>query len=151
MRPRKAQTWLFAFTDLAFLLLISLSLIPSAPPDLTLRLATMDLPEVPDNRTLAPLTEPPEHWELRVWAVGTKHAKPFLLQRAGDEVGLALDAGTLLPALERLRRLQVQPILLPEKQSLSQDLLFAAAAMAKVWSSENRRLVVRPSPHGATE
>lgn len=151
MRPRKTNSWLFAFTDLAFLLLISLSLIPSAPTDLSLRLATMDLPEVPDNRTLTSLTDTAEHWELRVWAVGTEHAKPFLLQRAGEEAGQALDSGTLLPALESLRQREAQPVLLPEKKSLSQDLLFAAAAMARVWSSRDHRLVVRPTPEGAVE
>lgn len=150
MRRRNRQMWLFSFTDLAFLLLISLSLIPSSP-DVSLRFAEMDLPVVPDSRNLQPLEERQESWELRIFAVGGEHSVPFRLGRVGEGGGVDLDEGNLLPALEKLRETRERPVLLPEKTSLSQDLLFAAAAMAKVWSAAESRSVVRPVDTGATE
>ena len=151
MLRRKKSMWLFAFTDLAFLLLISLSLIPSAPTDISLRFAEMNLPVVPDSRNLQPLRVEQEIWELQVFAVGVEHPVPFRLARAGENEGLNLDEGNLIPALERLRETQARPVLLPEKASLSQDFLFAAAAMAKVWSAADSRTIVRPVDTGATE
>lgn len=151
MLRRKKHMWLFAFTDLAFLLLISLSLIPSAPADISLRFAEMDLPAVPDSRSLQPLREQRETWELQIFAIGAEHPVPFRLVRAGEKEGQELDEGGLMPALERLRERQARPVLLPEKTSLSQDLLFAAAAMAKVWSVADTRSIVRPVDTGATE
>lgn len=151
MRSRKNSTWLFAFTDLAFLLLISLSLIPSAPPDISLRFAEMNLPVVPDSRNLRPPTEQQDAWELQIFPIGTEHPLPFQLIRAGEREGMALGEDNLIPALERLRERRIQPVLLPEKTSLSQDFLFAAAAMARVWSMADGRSIVRPMDPGATE
>lgn len=151
MKFRKNGAWLFAFSDLAFLLLISLSLIPSAPPDISLRFAEMNLPVVPDSRNLQPVAERQEIWELQVLAVTGGCLTPFRLARAGEKAGMALDETTLIPALEKLREHQIMPVLLPEKTSLSQDFLFAAAALAKVWSAEDSRTIVRPMPPGAAE
>ncbi len=81
---RKEHAWLFAFTDLAFLLLISLSMIPSAPADISLHFAEMNLPEVPDNQNLQPMAEQPEAWELRIMPVSAEHPVPYRLARAGE-------------------------------------------------------------------
>lgn len=151
MKLRKNNTWLFAFSDLAFLLLISLSLIPSAPPDISLRFSEMNLPVVPDSRNLQPVAERQEIWELQILPVTGDRTSPFRLTRAGEKAGMALDEITLIPALEKLQEHQIMPVLLPEKTSLSQDFLFAAAALAKVWSAEDSRTIVRPMPTGATE
>ena len=151
MLRQKKTMWLFAFTDLAFLLLISLSLIPSAPADISLRFAEMNLPVVPDSRSLQPMREQQESWELQIFAVGAEHPFPFRLVRTGEKEGLSLNEGNLIPALERLRDSRARPVLLPEKTSLSQDLLFAAAAMAKVWSAADSRSIVRPVDTGAPE
>lgn len=147
---KRNSAWLFAFSDLAFLLLISLSLIPSAP-EVTLRLSEMNLPVVPDSSNLQPVAERKEVWELQVLAVAGDQETPFRLLRSGDKEGQALDETTLIPALEQLHQRQVMPVLLPEKTSLSQDFLFAAGALAKVWSIEDSRTVVSPMPIGATE
>ena len=71
--------------------------------------------------------------------------------RSGDKEGQILDESTLIPALEQLHQRQVMPVILPEKTSLSQDFLFAAAALAKVWSAEDSRTIVSPMPTGANE
>jgi hypothetical protein len=144
MKPRTKNAWLFAFTDLSFLLLICLSLIPSAPADISLHLAEMKLPTVPDNPNLQPPANPAERWELQIFPVTPAHSVPYRLVRAGEQTGLALDETSLMPALEKLRRRGIRPILLPEKTSLTQDFLFAAGAMARVWSNEAGRSVVRP-------
>lgn len=148
MKMQKSTAWLFAFSDLAFLLLISLSLIPSAPPDLTLRFAEMNLPVVPDSENMQPVASAQETWELQILPVGAEHATPFRLARAGEKEGMALDETTLIPALERLQELQIMPVLLPEKTSLSQDFLFAAAALAKVWAGREGRTIVSPTAEG---
>jgi len=64
---------------------------------------------------------------------------------------MMLDESNLIPALEQLQQKQIMPVILPEKTSLSQDFLFAAAGLAKVWSAEDSRTIVRPLPTGATE
>ncbi len=151
MNPqRRNSAWLFAFSDLAFLLLISLSLIPSAP-EITLRLSEMSLPVVPDSQNLKPVAERKEIWELQVLPVTGDQTTPFRLMRSGDKEGQILDESTLIPALEQLHQRQVMPVILPEKTSLSQDFLFAAAALAKVWSAEDSRTIVSPMPTGANE
>lgn len=151
MKKRTNNHWVFSLADLAFLLLISLSLIPTAPPDLTLRFAEMDLPEVPDSRSLRPVSEKLEAWELQILAVNKEHSSPFRLARAGEKAGMALDQNSLIPALQKLQEHKIMPMLLPEKTSLSQDFLFAAAALAKVWSAEESRTVVRPMETGAVQ
>jgi hypothetical protein len=147
MKMKSGQTWLFSFTDLAFLLLISLSLIPSAPNNITLHLAEMDVPVVPENGRLAPIARVQEAWELQVFPVSEQHPSPYRLVRIGvgkksapgDIRVLAKDE--LVAELARLRQLQVRPMLLPEKNSLSQDFLYAAGAIAQVWTSGGRTVV----------
>jgi len=150
MKQRPKRTWLFAFCDLAFLLLISLSLIPTSPADISLRLAEMELPEVPDSSNLKPAKTTGEAWELRVFAVSERHPKPYRLNRRGSEEGIALDQANLIPALRQIGTSE-RPQLLPEKASLSQDFLFAAAAVARVWSEPGQRALVRPLPPGGDE
>jgi hypothetical protein len=150
MKKKKNHTWLFAFTDLSFLLLISLSLIPSAPTDITIRFAEMDVPVVPDSSNLSPVESKGELWELQVYALSEAHPKPYALRRSpsGDEPSLLLDQDNLIQTLETLRSRDIRPVLIPEKTSLSQDFLFAAAALTKVWSGGGNRTIVQPLPLG---
>jgi len=148
MKGRKNTAWMFAFSDLAFLLLISLSLIPSAPEDLTLRFVEMDLPVVPDNKNLQPVSSGQEVWQLQVLPVTAEQPSPFRLAQAGETEGMSLDETTLIPALEELHQRQIMPVLLPEKTSISQDFLFAAAALTKVWSGQQGRTIVSPLEAG---
>ncbi len=153
MKIKQSQTWLFAFTDLAFLLLISLSLIPSAP-NITMHFSEMDIPSVPNNPNMSPLSKDAHTWELQVYRKSEKHPKPFRLVRIGMQRNSGkdlrsgyLDRDTLIPKLRELKKSSVCPILMPEKLSLSQDFLFAAGAIAKVWRNEKGRsnqTVVRP-------
>jgi len=151
MKIKQNQTWLFAFTDLAFLLLISLSLIPSAPDNITIHFSEMDIPDVPSNPNMSPVNKLSYAWELQVHGKSETHPKPFSLVKIGLRAGgtkelnaKQLDRYELIPELEALRKTSIRPMLLPEKKSMSQDFLFAAGAIARVWSSAKSQTIVKP-------
>ncbi|RLC27240.1 MAG: hypothetical protein DRH32_10520 [Deltaproteobacteria bacterium] len=151
MKLKQNQTWLFAFTDLAFLLLISLSTIPSAPTDITIHFSEMDIPAVPANPGLSIIDPTREIWELQVYQRSDNHPTPFRLLRVGvkKEDGAEffskdLEADELIPELALLKNRNIKPTLLPEKTSMSQDFLFAAGAIARVWMMPDSQAVVKP-------
>jgi len=151
MKTKKSQIWLFAFTDLAFLLLISLSLVPSAPDNINIHFSEMDIPAVPENPNLSPVKEAYDVWELQVYEQTEDHPKPFGLVKVGiyksrvtEQYSKNLDRNDLIPELESLKQISARPTLMPEKKSLSQDFLFAAGALARVWSSANTQTIVKP-------
>jgi hypothetical protein len=149
MKLRNKHTWLFAFSDLSFLLLISISLIPSIPPGISLHYAEMDLPLVPESGELSSVAARSDLWELHILGTTVDAPLPFRLvridQQSGKEVdGLSLDQQSLLPALEGLRSANIRPVLLPEKASLSHDFLFAGGALARVWTDGRSPTMVRP-------
>jgi hypothetical protein len=149
MKLRHKHTWLFAFTDLSFLLLISMTMIQSAPPGISLHFAEMNLPLVPESEELSPAAEGQNAWELQILGTTLETPFPFRLARrdhlSGKEVeGFYLDRDHLLTALEKLRNANVRPVLLPEKSSLSHDLLFAGGALARVWTDGRSPTIVRP-------
>ena len=156
MENKRNQTWLFAFTDLAFLLLISLSLIPSAPGNIFIHFSEMNIPVVPSNENAFPIKQFRNVWELQVYPESKDHPTPFKLvkigmsqEKAGKPYSKHVDRKNLIRELEELRKLNIRPMLLPEKTSLSQDFLFAAGAIANVWETDNTMAVVRPiNPEG---
>lgn len=129
------------------MLLISLSLIPSAPDNITIKLAEMDVPVVPEHGKMAPIAKVQEAWELQVYAVSEKHPTPYRLIKAGvgktipDNDAQILTKEDLLPALIALKDRNIRPMLLPEKSSLSQDFLYAAGVIAKIWTDGTRTVV----------
>lgn len=151
MKIKQSQTWLFAFTDLAFLLVLSLSIIPSAPSDISIHFSEMDIPVVPSNPNMSPFEEFNELWELQVYSKSENHPTPFKLVKIGldqdnssEVYSKYLDKDDLIPELESLRKRMIRPVLLPEKTSLSQDFLFAAGSIAKVWTSVQSHTIVKP-------
>jgi hypothetical protein len=152
MRLKQHHAWLFAFTDLAFLLLISLSLIPSAPGDIMLHLAAMDVPIVLENSNLSPIRESKELWELHVYGgKSDTHPTPFKLVLVAIVQGSStplyhqyLQRDQLLRELKSLEERHIRPVLLPSKTSLSHDFLFAAGAIAKAWDNTRPDTIVKP-------
>ena len=151
MKIKQSQTWLFAFTDLAFLLLISLSLIPSAPDLITVRFSEMDIPSVPSNPNLAPVEESNTTWELQVHQTSKDHPAPFRLAKIGllqigqkEKSVKYLEQEKLIPALEAIKQTSDRPVLLPGKMSFSQDFLYAAGAIARIWTAGKGRTIVKP-------
>jgi len=151
MKNNRNQTWLFAFTDLAFLLLISLSLIPSAPDNINVHFSEMEIPDVPSNPNMSPVEESSDAWELQVHPQSKNHPKPYRLVRFGPQKKAAkklyskhIDRYDLISELKALKEISGRPMLLPAKTSLSQDFLFAAGAVARVWSSTKGQTIVKP-------
>ena len=151
MRIKQSQTWLFAFTDIAFLLLISLSLIPSAPDLITVRFSEMDIPSVPSNPNLAPVEASHGTWELQIHQKSKEHPAPFrlakieLLRIGQKEQSVKyLEQDELISALEAIQETSDRPVLLPGKMSFSQDFLYAAGAIARVWTTGKDRTIVKP-------
>jgi hypothetical protein len=155
MRLKQHYAWLFGFTDLAFLLLISLSLIPSTSEDTLIHLSLMDVPGVPANPNLTPLPRSDELWELHVYSETSDiHPKPFKLVGTAMDQGSPeplyakyLQKGELLGELQLLRERNFRPILIPSKTSLSHDFLFAAGTIAKVWDRTQSKTIVKPLNH----
>jgi hypothetical protein len=151
MKLKQHQTWLFCFTDLAFLLLISLSLIPSTPDVPDIHFALMDVPGVPENPNLSPVQQSDQLWELHVYGEASEnHPKAFEL------IGMVKDGGEtreiykkyiakdeLLAELQLLRDRNLRPVLIPSKSSLSHDFLFAAGAIARTWDNAPSRTLVK--------
>lgn len=159
MKLKRNKIWLFSFTDIAFLLLIILSLIPSAPGNIFIHFSEMNIPDVPSNPNMQPVKPSRNAWELRVHPKSKEHPTPFELVKIGMDQGKVkslyskyVDRNNLFGGLEALRKLNIRPMLMPEKTSLSQDFLFAAGAIASVWTSRNARVVVRPiNPEGSEQ
>ena len=149
MKTKHNHTWLFAFTDLAFLLLISLSLIPEAPRDIFVHFAEMDVPSVPSNPALSPIHDSNEIWELRVFARSQRHPTPFKLVRVRmdrkDSPVLYFkspERDELASELESLKKRNIRPVLVPQKESLTDDFLFAAGLISTVWAGEKSQTIV---------
>ncbi len=151
IKIKQNHTWIFAFTDLAFLLLISLSLIPSTPGNISIHLSEMDVPVVPSNPNLSPVHQSHDLWELHVYGKSEYHPTPFRLINVGFDQSASTNmyskdvgADELISELESLKELNVRPVLLLEKTSFSQDFLFAAGSIARVWASVKSHTIVQP-------
>jgi len=163
MKDRDNKTWLLSFTDLSFLLLISLSLLPSSPVDVTLHLAEMDLPSVPDSKAVQKVSDDQdrrrhEAWELQVRPVSEDDPLPFRLVRAVvddnrvvEKYVKDLSRDDLETSLISLRRQSFKPVIVAESRSLSGDFLYAQGTLAKVWAGEKGRAVVRLLEEEGTE
>ncbi|PLX93219.1 MAG: hypothetical protein C0621_08130 [Desulfuromonas sp.] len=147
-KNRNSHTWLFAFTDLSFLLLISLSMVPSAPDEMTLSFSGLDVPAVPENSNMVEMVGVREAWELQVLPPGGEEGPYRLVHATASSQGRREDEGrviateTLIDELERLRSLGVRPELTPEKNSTSQDFLYAVSSLARVWGGDKSRAIV---------
>jgi hypothetical protein len=152
MKLRQHHSWLIGFTDLAFLLLISLSLIPSSPEGPDIHLALMEVPGVPSNPNLYPVQGSYEIWELHVYGQNPDiHPKPFkLIGTTEGQGGLKtqyekyLDTDELQAELTELKARNIRPVLIPSKTSLSHDFLYAAGAIARTWDNTASKAIVKP-------
>jgi len=151
MKLKQHFAWLFCCTDLAFLLLISLSLIPSAPDEPDIHFALMEVPGVPENPNLAPFKQSDVRWELHVYGGYPEiHPQPFkLIGMIAEPSGARtvtekyLEKDDLLGELLLLRDHGIRPLLIPSKSSLSHDFLFAAGAIARTWGGAKSETIVK--------
>jgi len=141
MRTNRSQshTWLFSFTDIAFLLLLvytQLARMSSADnPVAEMRLPA---PVVAKNPELALMRANKDYRQLLV----EKHSdKPYRLARitGGNEVSRtdSMSYEELSAALQAIlveKKLPPRPVVVPLPESFSSDLLQAAAIVGKFWN-----------------
>jgi hypothetical protein len=147
-----APAWLFSFVDLAFLMLIAMTLVAAenaAAPDL----GEMAVPRIGEkaSKELGAGTAG-EFWQVRVHPPSQYEdgslEPPFELKLGsgvalGDEAEM-LDKDDLRTRLETIHaRGSQKPLLAPHEDSRSQDLLDAAALIEEYWPSPRRALVAR--------
>ena len=137
-----APAWLFAFVDLAFLLLIAMTQL-GANPD-AVEVGDMLLPRI--GGEMAPkLAGARDLWQLRVHPPA-QASDPFELVPAGS-VGGRVDAGQLRGRLHELRAAgEARPLLAPHADSRSQDFLNAVELIEEVWPGRRRVAVERLLP-----
>jgi hypothetical protein len=144
-----APSWLFSFVDLAFLMLIGMTLMASdyaGAPDL----GQMSIPKIGEEASSDIVAGTGEIWQLRVHPTvvaldGTREA-PFELTTGGDagSAPMRLDQESLARELAALEAGGGgKPLLAPHEDSRSQDFLDAAALIEEHWPSRRRTLVSR--------
>lgn len=145
MRQRTIQThsWLFAFVDLAFLLLIVVTQIGDTTTNEGVDLGEIALPRL--HATAA--TDLPGHtqelWQLRVHPPSKNSSGPFeLIPAKNDFEEDEIERISLVALRSQLDSIREsgddKPLLAPHRKSESQDLLDAVAALEELWPSRFR-------------
>jgi hypothetical protein len=127
-------------------------LIPSTPELPNIQLALMEVPGVPSNRSMSPVPETDELWELHVYGqISGIHPKPFKLMGVVEDQGNPrtlfekyLKKDELQAELLVLKKRNIRPVLIPSKTSLAHDFLFAAGAIAQTWGNAQSKAIVKP-------
>ena len=136
-----APAWLFAFVDLAFLLLLALTQLGDGQSFSELELAGLELPRI-DQAAATLVTPGVVAWQLRVHPEDGR-ARPFELKGPESDASSRIDARALASALAMLRTDGArEPFLAPHADSRSEDLLQAVAAIDSTWGERRRALVL---------
>ena len=152
MESGGAPAWLFSFVDLAFLMLIAMTLVASdkaGAPDL----GEMAVPRISEeaSKDLAGGMAA-KSWQLRVhppsqYEDGSLEPPFELLLTGGGVLGAEGDMLDKQGLREQLVQLKAQgiskPLLAPHEDSRSQDMLEAAGQIEQYWPSARRALVAR--------
>lgn len=136
-----APAWLFAFVDLAFLLLLGMTQLESS----TLDLGEIVVPRIGGEAAGELQIGAREVWQLRVHPRSEAEAGPFEL--VSDGVGGArVAADELRVRLAEIRSAaNGRPLLAPHAESLSQDLLDAVALIEEAWPGRRRATIEQAS------
>ena len=147
-----APSWLFSFVDLAFLMLIAMTLVAadkSGAPDLG-EMAVPRIGEKASKELAGGLGG--EYWQLRVhppsqYEDGTLEPPFELLLTSGGTLGAEGELVDKDDLQTRLAKIHEQgapkPLLAPHEDSRSQDLLDAAGLIEEYWPSRRRALIAR--------
>lgn len=146
MWQKRRHTWLFSFTDVAFLLLLVYTQLARMSTNTT-PVAEMRLPApvVVKNPELVTMKAERDYRQVLI----DKHsARPFRVARiiGGNEVSrsgpMNLDELTIaLQVVLNERKDQPRPVVVPLPESFSSDLLQAAALVSSLWSVEQNAVV----------
>ncbi len=147
-RSGQAQAWLFAFVDLAFLMLVVMTQVGD-----TMEMKRADLGEIALPRLQkAAASDLPGHaallWQLRVHPPRGDAEGPYELIAAENSTDAAQGGRNSLDTLgARLDEIRAaghdRPLLAPHRRSESQHLLDAVAALEERWPSRRRTAVTR--------
>lgn len=139
MKHLRRHTWLFSFTDVAFLLLLVYTQLARMSTDNS-PVAEMRLPAptVANNPELITMKAASDYRQVLV----EKHsAKPFRLTRiiGGNEESRSepMNLTELTASLQSVfaeKKAQPRPVIVPLPESFSSDLLQATALVSKLWS-----------------
>ena len=141
LRTSSAPAWLFAFVDLAFLLLIALSQL--GPDPTAVPLGELVVPRVAEAGTLELGAGAARRWQLRVFPAGDPPAFELVDLDGRSERVSGPELSARLEAL--LANGQGKPLVAPHENSRSADLLDAVARVEALWSAR-RRVAVEPEP-----
>ena len=149
MRQRRNQNliWLFSFADLAFLLLIAFtqaSTIGKKP----ISIGEMTLPKVVDSPSVELMPREARLYQVRVHKPSEEGVAPFQLvtvmadgvEHPGDRVS-AKELESVLAALQAGGA--AKPVLVPDEDSLSKDLLLAMSLIDDTWGGSRTVTVER--------
>ncbi|RII27928.1 MAG: hypothetical protein CXR31_06820 [Geobacter sp.] len=146
MKRIARHTWLFSFTDVAFLLLLVWTQIARLNTSAT-PVAEMQLPApvVAKNPELTALKTSKEYRQVLI----EKHSdRPYRLTSivSGNEVSRSApmtfaELATSLNAVYSERRGTPRPVVVPLPESFSSDLLQAAALVSKLWNVKESAVV----------
>ncbi len=132
-----APAWLFAFVDLAFLLLLGMTQLESSAVDL----GEIVVPKIGGEAAGELQVGAREVWQLRVHPRSALEAGPFELVSDGL-AGPRMSAGELRPRLAEIRASSHgRPLLAPHAESLSQDLLDAVSLIEDAWPGRRRATI----------
>jgi hypothetical protein len=144
-----APAWLFSFVDLAFLMLIAMTILASqnaGAPDF----GEMQVPRIGEEKSDGLAAGRGEVLQLRVHAMDEQAPFELILtgtmidasEPTGADLRLELDA--LDAALVAAHAAGApKPLLAPHEDSRSQDLLDAASSIEALWPSQRRAVVAR--------
>lgn len=145
MRQRRVQThsWLFAFVDLAFLLLIVVTHIGDSATTEDVDLGEIVIPKLQQAAADDLPGYARELWQLRVLRPAANDSGRFELIPANDaSQGRASGRTSLVDLHTRLDAIREsgsdKPLLVPDRKSESQDLLDAVAALEARWPNWRR-------------
>ncbi|HEX9024476.1 MAG TPA: hypothetical protein VF799_11625 [Geobacteraceae bacterium] len=146
MRKIARHTWLFSFTDVAFLLLLVWTQLARMNTSNT-PVAEMQLPApvVVNNPELTVMRAAREYRQVLI----DRHSdKPYLVTRIvrGNEVSRSVpmsftELNSLLKSVHDERRGEPRPVVVPLPESFSSDLLQATALIARLWNERGGAVV----------
>jgi hypothetical protein len=142
-----APVWLFSFIDLAFLLLIVLTQAQSSSK-VSVELGEIVVPKITTEAEGLP-SSAPVAWQLRVHPKDEAQSSPFELIDPSQPAASERIAENVLRAklAEIAQRGGDRPVLAPDADSRSQDLLTAVSLVEEAWP-QRRRATVTPLAGG---
>jgi len=143
MKAKPNHVWLFAFADLAFLLLIAFTQVP-----LGVTFEEMVIPEVNPDSHYEPLNTRVQSVELRIHKVSEEEPNPFqlvlYLDNGGKSFGKRISKEELEGSLRAIAQEgKSQPFIVPDERSFTKDLVWAMSLVRMIWET-GTKVTVRP-------